>query len=91
MNKLLRFQVWFLTLFSLFYSNEVLSKSLERVLADAGRKGQTILLNTMPLFALVIGYLYYRGKSEAKERMEQFIIGAVLVSSAFGWSYFFKK
>ena len=91
MDKILRIQIWVLTLFTLLYSNEAFSKSLERVLGEMGRKGQTILLNAMPLFALVIGYLYYRGKSEAKERMEQFVIGGILVTTAFGWAYFFKK
>lgn len=70
--------------------NAVHALEIKAQLNKTARKGQDILIQSTPIFILIIAYLYKRGKSDAKERMEGFVIGGILIATAFGWASFFK-
>lgn len=80
---------WVIYYFYIFSSTSVYGISVERQLESTAKKGQKLMLAMMPIIVLSIAYLYYRGKSEARERMEQFIIASILVATAFGFKAFF--
>jgi hypothetical protein len=68
----------------------IFAGQIQAQLTKTAKKGQQILFTALPIFVLWIAYLYKRGKSEAKERMENLVIGGILAATAFTWSYFFK-
>jgi hypothetical protein len=68
----------------------VFAEQIEAQLRKTGKKGQQLIFAALPIFVLWIAYLYKRGKSEAKERMENLVIGGILAATAFTFSYFFK-
>ena len=74
----------------LFQSDLVFSSTIQAQLNSTAQKGQKLLMASIPLFAIVVGYLYKRGKPEAKEKLENLIFGSLIVATAFSWSYFFK-
>lgn len=66
------------------------ARSIEAQIDATTRKGQKLVLALLPLSIIAIGYLYKRGKSEAPQRLEQTLMGVFLVTTAFGWAYYFK-
>ena len=83
-------------LYSLFISiyllipDSVFANSIEGMLHRLARNAQKVVFAILPLMMIYIGYLYKRGKSDAKEKLESLIIGVILVSTAFLWASFFK-
>jgi len=64
-------------------SNNAYTKEIQQVLRTLGKNLQMIFFYAVPVSVMVIAFMYSRGKSEAKERAENLIIGAVLAVAAF--------
>lgn len=73
-----------------YQSELALGSAIETQLTNTAKKGQRLLMATIPIFMLVVAYLYKRGKPEAKEKLESLVIGSLIAVTAFSWSYFFK-
>lgn len=86
-NLILKWSVFIIVAIGPHYA---LAQSIEAQLTKSGRKGQSLLIKTIPIFALVVGYLYKKGDPAAKDKLEGLIKGSIIVAAAFGLSHFFK-
>lgn len=80
-----------LALLTLFPFETVMAAAeIEKKLVNTSDKITKLFFAAAPLFALNVAWHYKRGKPEAKEKMENFLIGLFIVAAASGFVYYVK-
>lgn len=78
----------FYFLFTLLITHPVFARSLSAQINKSQRDTKTVIIALIPILATVVAYFYMRGKQEASERLERFIMGLVVLGGAAAFATF---